>query len=75
MTIQKTGTANCFFIKEIAFLIIRIGSVSSFFFWILLDMLISVINTYGLDLLETFHLQHKLWYTTHIEKKIYWSYK
>lgn len=32
-------------------------------------MLISVINTYGLDLLETFHLQHKLWYTTNIEKK------
>lgn len=31
MTIQKTGTVNSFFIKEIAFLIIRIGSVSSLF--------------------------------------------
>lgn len=66
---SKDRNCELFFIKEIAFLLIRIGSVSSLFFWILANMLISDTNTHGSDLHETFHLQHKLSYPTHIEKK------
>lgn len=75
MTIQKTGTVNCFFIKEIAFLIIRIGSVSSLFF---LDI-VGYANfrykhlwfgfTRNISLATQVVVHNKYW-----EKK-YWSYK